>query len=478
MLSKSVLSLIGFLILYCGIQLSAPVIRTGDHGVYTYAAYLLSNGTLPYRDFFFSHPPLQLLPQIIALRLFGVNFFVLNLIPMVAGMVSGILTYCIARRSLGNAGALVATFFFLFSALHLLVSLSSTGQNIALVFVLLSAFFLLGRKHLFAGAILGFGIMSSINVAVALIVFAIFSMIEGKKNAKSFLIGAATSTGLLHVLLFFAFGEPFFKQVYLYHVHKVQTAYLANSAEVFAFMFQAHTALSVLAGLGVLLSVRLWLHKRTVFAELRTLSILFLLLYGAFLFALKTLFLHYFLLLLPFVAIIAASAIIDFAPRIKKSVNNPVLHLPFFATLMIVLGIAVHDTVQTKDAVISVHANTGFSHAEEIAETLQSDLKPEQTIYGEFGITPILSLLSGRRIAADEVDSSVMRFTSGTSDFSEMIAAIEEDNIEAVLSREHSGITAYIPFRKYLESNFTLRGSFRTKESPVSVEYWRRKMVE
>src|SRR3989344_5882777 len=81
-----------------------------------------------------------------------------------------------------------------------------------------------------------------------------------------------------------------------------------------------------------------------------------------------------------------------------------------------------------------------FDLAPLIAERIKEKLRPDETIFGDFGVVPTVALLSGRRIAAAQVDSSVMRFVSGLYKVEDVIAAIEAAHVKAVLTRRGKDI--------------------------------------
>lgn len=111
---------------------------------------------------------------------------------------------------------------------------------------------------------------------------------------------------------------------------------------------------------------------------------------------------------------------------------------------------------------------------EEIISHIQQTLGPQETLYGDFTIAPTIALLSGRRIAANEAESSVMRFESRFSSVEEVLRKIEEDHVGAVLAFPHLDMHAYPPFHRYLEQYYTLERFFLGLPD-ISVEFWRRK---
>lgn len=188
-------------------------------------------------------------------------------------------------------------------------------------------------------------------------------------------------------------------------------------------------------------------------------SIALLIGYGAFLLLFRRVFHHYFLLLLPFASILGAYAL---------------KQIPLKTVILIILLLHAGVSLQTS----SMESRQKiFESARVAGQVIRESITPEQSIYGNFAITPTVAYLSGRRIAANEVDSSAMRFESGISDLNEVINAIEKDNVGAILSQSVGGIGNYPAFRKYMEKNFIKARAFKQMLSndDLLVEIWLRK---
>ena len=70
-----------------------------DENIYFYDAWLMSQGFVPYRDFFFAHPPLHLAPGwLLVVARGGFELTALKLLAPAAALVSGVCVYATLRQ--------------------------------------------------------------------------------------------------------------------------------------------------------------------------------------------------------------------------------------------------------------------------------------------------------------------------------------------------------------------------------------------
>jgi hypothetical protein len=449
-------------------------ISTGDEGVYYYFSSLWLDGFIPYRDFFYAHPPLHVLLSTAVMALVGINFTVLNTIPIITGGVSGVLVFCITRRALGTWTGLIACFLFLFSSVQLYESSHFTGMNLSVLFLLIGMMFFLRGESLRAGITLGVGTHVGVYVGIG---FAVLFFVElwRKKIPTALFAGFSVSFGIIASVFFLYAGSAFMNQVFLYHFRKPEMSdFFAGKLRVILDNILWHPALVVLTIIGALFLKHLlheWRkgHSDVPFHTLWTLLVSANLLagYGIFLLFFQRIFYHYILLLIPFASILGAYTLYES----RKLFTNKEVATVFCITLM-VLHAGFGFYTYTKR-----NKNIAFISANVIAKEIEKEIDDTQTLFGNFAITPTLSLLSGRRIAAEEVDTSAMRFASGMSDLDEVIQKIENDNVGMILSQSQGGIGNYPPFREYLLKNFYSARTFQqnlVKGTPL-IELWKRK---
>lgn len=128
---------------------------TTDESLYYYAAKLWSEGKWPYRDFFFSHPPLHIAVPALAYKLLGYDFWVGKWLSVVASLGAGLAVWRIARTLLGVPAGLLALSLDLFAAETLQASTNLTGVNLTTCWMMWGVWAVLRGRWLLGGALLG-----------------------------------------------------------------------------------------------------------------------------------------------------------------------------------------------------------------------------------------------------------------------------------------------------------------------------------
>ncbi len=477
------------LVLYMLLKAKTLRITSGDEGVYFYAAKLWLSGVLPYRDFFISHPPVHLIVPTIAMALFGVNIPLFNaLSSLFVSTLSGFLTFCIARRAWGYLAGFLALLLFLFSNNHLLHSNHETGVHITLLLILVGVDRLLAAEKsvkpehsaLLSGMFLGLAMMAGAYALPAFLLLGGFTLCTNPRMLRPLATGFGLIVVPLHLFFLALAGNAFLLDVYLYHMGKVANSpYFANVPSVlYTFLIEERwLALPALLGLHVLL-LSVLRGKSGVLRSprLAILSILFAIDYFLFFSLLHRVFRHYLILTLPFAAIVAAYGLLSVL-RFRFRPSWKYWPLPASRALL-ALGVGGFSCWALL-ASIAPYARIAFSYsftgAYDIALHAKKTLQPGETLYGDFGVTPTVALLSGIRIAANEVDSSIMRFESAFSPLTETLAAIERDHVGALILRRGTDIEVYPPFREYLLDYYVLETEFVGADSTGDVLFWRRK---
>lgn len=450
----------------------------GDQGVYFYAGSLWAQGILPYRDFFISHPPLQLLIPALFIKLFGVHLMTLNLLPALFGAFSGLLLLRLAWKPLGSVKAMISVALFLLSYANLLSTLYYTGQNLALLLLLFASLLFLNRQKFLAGLMLGFAQMVGIHILFPFAALVILQFFWNRRKLPVFLGGFFVSSGAIHALFSMIAGKEFWRMIYLYHLAKPKdTPYLFGKWTVFVQMLQGNLFIAMFALIGAFLLFRsLRQEGADENPEKQRLLLLATSVLCAYLFFLGTaspVFPHYFVPLAPFATLLAAETTGNILSTLRRLFQERrILEMSLIVPPLFLL--LVWSTYRNIDYYNREQTMLAFDHAEIVAGHVRNSLKPEETIYGDFAIVPTIALLSARRIAGDEVDSSVMRFASGMYRLDGLLEKIENDHVRALLTRSHKDILSYPPMQEYVRTRFRLAETFPSSRGGSDVELWLR----
>ncbi len=191
-----------------------------DENIYYYQANLVAQGELPYRDFFFAHPPLHILIPALFFYLFGFNLFLAKMISISAAMIAGIFVLLTARRILGRPAALIALCLYLFSFAVLNAGVNLTGINLTVMFLMAGFYTALCGKPLSAGALTAFALSTGFYSAAAAAAMLLAALLLSPGFGLRFAIGMFGVFGFINLFFYILGGSSFIEGVYLYHGRK------------------------------------------------------------------------------------------------------------------------------------------------------------------------------------------------------------------------------------------------------------------
>ena len=211
----------GFLILKSiGIRPS----RT-DENIYFYMAHSLIHGQIPYKDFFFAHPPGHLL-FIAPFFVFGFNLVVAKLIPVLITVITGLFIYLTFRRSGYKMAGIVVTFLFLYAYQVLMGSTNLNGENLTVMFLAASVYFAGRGNFVTSGGASGLALSCGLYSLAGVIAMgsAVYSLGKarrlGRLPAGSFWLGVITVVAIVFGGAWFIAGNGFIDGVFKYHMLK------------------------------------------------------------------------------------------------------------------------------------------------------------------------------------------------------------------------------------------------------------------
>jgi hypothetical protein len=449
-----------------------------DQNLWYYASYLWAQGVMPYRDFFHSHPPFHILPSTLCILVGGMNMPLLHALPSLIALLSGLLLHRIARPVLGGMGAVIAAMLFLFSHANLSESAHFTGINISVLFLVLAVALYRRGRVLMAGVALGAGAASGVYVAIGAAALTLCALRDGSRPAFVLASAFAGTCGLVNVVFFLIAGPEFLQQVYIYHLTKpAQSPFFFTKTVVLLHMFKRDPLLFIMplgaipVAIGELKVRRPASAAEPDLAGLLWICYAMLGAYALFLASIERVFTYYFLLGAPFAAVTSAyvlTRILAWRPAIARQAYAWGSKAVVTALIATSIAVALERYTDNRN-------ERRYDGAKEIAAFIASELDRDETIYGDFGIVPLLAYYADRRVAANEIESSILRFESGTSSIEELIRAIEDDNVAMVISRPNNGIILHPPFRTYLTRNYVPLRRFRGRSPRNTVDVWRRR---
>ncbi|MHC4441422.1 MAG: ArnT family glycosyltransferase [Planctomycetota bacterium] len=193
----------------------------GDENIYYYMSKVMAEGKAwPYGDFFFAHPPVQLLVAAGTFKLFGASFAVAKSLSILSAVACGLAIFVIGLRRLGPLEAIVAQGAFLFSFGVLRASSHYTGVNLALALMLWGFYLLLRRHDVAGGVLLALSALTAVYAVPAVMMILFWRLlIEPKRALRA--ITATIGFYLLVTVIFLIFaGGDYIEGVFTYHLMK------------------------------------------------------------------------------------------------------------------------------------------------------------------------------------------------------------------------------------------------------------------
>lgn len=506
--------------LWCVLKTYGLRPAAADENIYFYFATRIAEaGKLPYRDFFFAHPPLHLVPAVLLVKLAGgFSLVAMKALPGFAALVAGLALWR-ATRTVGRTAGLVALALWLFSYDVLRASSHFTGANWTAMWLALGLLALTSRLGALGGLLLGaacgtglYAVPASAAVLVAL------AFVDRRRALTAF--AAWTLTGAALVAGGFALGgQAFWDEVVRYHLKKTaeEGAFLAAARPLFALnplllwgavLGAAAAALALVRGDHDLPGVRSPAAGGAPPRDDRGRALLFASFAGlavnvAFIASLARVYAFYFALALACAAPLAGfgySQLVVRARRFAES-QGAALAAAALAALAVVgvvletrarrslsegregearsyrwspspllpawLDAAVKATLWRGDdvrgeetwaiAAYLRHESHEFGIADELARRVRQRTAPGTTIFGDSTSTPLVALLAGRALTFDEADTNLLRFLSGATGELAFLEHIAAARPMAVVAASRRGLFVERTAREWLSRHFVQR---------------------
>jgi len=218
----SVAALVTVLLSFTVLKLYSLNFVNGDEHMYFTMSLLVAKGKWPYRDFFFSHPPLQLYIAGALFKLLGYSLALAKAIPSLAALLSGVHVFLIGKRLVGWSEAVLGTALFLFTFDVLRGSSHFTGANCALAFGLAAAYQVLNGRAILAGVL--FAVATFVGVYMAPLALMLAVLIAFRSWRESLRLLASYAAVCLLICVVFASmagTHAFWYQIFSYNLNKI-----------------------------------------------------------------------------------------------------------------------------------------------------------------------------------------------------------------------------------------------------------------
>jgi hypothetical protein len=190
-----------------------------DDNIYFYLATRVSQGAVPYRDFFFAHAPVHLLVPAAVFKVTGFHIVVAKAIPAVAQAVAGLFLYLTLRRA-SRALAGAALLLHLLAYQVLMASTDMNGENLMTAFLMASLYAAVRGRALLAGVLAGLALGTGLYALAGVLTLLLAAAFASRRTLARFGLGLVASFGALLLLFGLLGGHGFFEGVFAYHLSK------------------------------------------------------------------------------------------------------------------------------------------------------------------------------------------------------------------------------------------------------------------
>jgi hypothetical protein len=194
-----------------------------DEYIYFYMCRRIAEGAIPYRDFFFAHPPLHLLPGAALAALAGFSVPVARALPAASGLLAAAAVYRAGRRA-GVLEGIASLTIFLFAYDLLRASSHYTGAMEATALVAWSFERALAGRPAASGALAGAAALVALYALAPAAGIGAVLLLAGAGAALRFGAGLAAVFGSVNLLCLAAFGRRYWEPVFRYHLLKPEGA--------------------------------------------------------------------------------------------------------------------------------------------------------------------------------------------------------------------------------------------------------------
>lgn len=432
-----IVALIFFLIEARGLFNIAP----GDENVYYYMAKSVAEGQVPYKDFFYAHPPLHIIVLSLIIKVFGVNFAALKSATLLSLLTASFFLYLTSielfKNHLNDNNALIlsvlSVVLFLFSFEVLFKATFSMGINFSLMFVMISFYLILTKRYFVGGIFAGLAGLTRFYTLAPIIPIFLFVLLKkfqekGLRDFLHMLLGFLCTFGIAVAVLYLAFGQKFTEPVFSYHLLKPK---LPNQRIIVYKNILTENWVLFVAFLSSFFMKNKKSFQIFFFTAIG---------YPLFLLSLNAPAEFYFSIGFPFMAIIGSYAAVDLARRINAKRTR---YLLIIFILLVFLWNAAADVLFLE--------KIGFLEFSPLNQLVSKILlsNPSQKIFGDDSVVPLLGLMANRSIALNFIDSNEMRFTSGLANFYLFSDELNKVNISYIVLRKNRGLHQITEFKQY-----------------------------
>jgi hypothetical protein len=428
--------------------------RFGDTNAYLYMAKAITEGHMPYRDFFLVDPPV--LPFYLAgLRvIFGNSLMLYQAVPFLIEPVTAIVLYSIGRKLQFTLAALIVP-LYLFSFTIIATSDYLTGVQITCLFTAIAIYSYLTQRNYISGIFWALAVLTKMYAAPALLGFYAYLLIKRQfKQSLEIGVGGALAT-LICVVPFLVISPKQFLDDVIFH-HFGRPGGLDKRSVWWYFIIRE-------GWLVFLMCIALFTQKKLyLFHYLLLPMIVFFVIF-------PDLYYTYLGFIMPFIILI----VVELLSRIYA------IDKDYQKLTWVVLGIGALYMMFSYSVYYQRHLPFGqFRNASEIGSFVRT-LPEGATLYGSHEVAPLIALYSSKSIFHNYIETNPQTFASHAQNLESISQEVAQGGayvIARITDAPEYGITDY-GYQGYLSEDVFKNYCKRVKEFPSTSQEMDNKIV-
>ncbi len=447
-------------VLFLAIKMSAVGYSASDENTYYKMGELVARGQTPYVDFFFAHPPLQVYSYAAVFKFFGFNLGILKFLSAAAAVIAAFFVFLVLNER-SDFAAIFGTLLFFFTHATMLFTGFPTGTEFAMMFSAAGFYFFYKKTGLVSGILFGLGALAGLLALVPAVICAIWLLPRDFDEFKRFVAGFAAVFGVVSLVFIIVSKGSYIAQVFAYNLLKpsgvIDTGAVLSRMLYKNWLLLAAAATVVFAG---------WKPRFSVLVPATIVGA-----YAAAFVSMKAVFDYYSLAAVPFLAILAGEGLVG---AVELSRLRKVYAYGAIFAVIAAFGFANYFGSGGNGAY-------DFEDAREVASFVRDNSAANETVFGEDATAPLISLLSGREIALNFVDSNDLRFRSGLEDPDDVVRQLKESDLRFFLVRKLDfgnnvkmayGVATLNQFSNFLNEDCEVARKFETPWNGMVKEYY------
>lgn len=386
-------------LVFLSVKISTVGYSASDENTYYKMGQLVGEGKVPYNDFFFAHPPLQIYIYAVVFKLFGFNLGILKFLSAAAAVITAFFVFRLLNEKSEMAGV-TGALLLLFTHSVLLFTSFPTGTEFVMMFSAAGYYYFYKNKSIRSGVLFGLGAITGLLALIPAAVIGGWLLARNLNELRKFLTGFLAVFATINAIFLVISKGAYISQVLTYNLLKPEG--VLDKAAVISRLVSKNWLLLAAAATVV--------FAKRKFSAAVAVPLAIAAVYAAAFSVMKTVFDYYFLNVAPFMAILAGQGADGMIQRfrLRKVLAYTAAFVVIIAVSYVNYGnFAANDTYD-------------FENARDIANFIKENSDENELIFGEDATVPLISLLAEREIALDFIDSNDLRFRTGLEDAKEV----------------------------------------------------------